>query len=87
MTRRLFAAIGVLATYAVGTAAPRRTKVSYGRSPIMRQRNEIVRDVLLAHPTWTSAAVFRAVAPLIAAAGIAPISYENLDPFPGRPAD
>ena len=44
----------------------------------MRQRNEIVRDVLLAHPTWTSAAVFRAVAPLIAAAGIAPISYENL---------
>ena len=84
---RLIAAIVVFALYAAGSITPKRTKVSYGRNPIMRQRNEIVRDVLLAHPTWTSAAVFRAVAPLIAAAGIAPISYENLDPFPGRPAD
>ena len=48
------------------------------RNPIVKRRDAIVESVYLAHPEWTSARVFEAVAPLIETAGLPPVGINSL---------
>ena len=63
-----------------GTPRPHqiRTARRQRRNPLLKERDAIVRGFYVAHPTWTSPRVHAAVSPAIAAAGLNPMSYDNL---------
>ena len=79
---RIFSALAIIATCTGGSAPAGPSKKSKarrsGRLPSLQPRDAIVRSVLLAHPTWNAGEVYRAAAPLIAAAGYKPVSADTV---------
>ena len=85
---RIFLAVAMIVNYVFGSQpdadaagsseqrpVPRRP---YALNPLLRQRDEIVRSVVIAHPKWSAAQAYAEVAPKLSAAGISPISIDFL---------
>ena len=79
---RKFLVIAAIVTNAIGagpsTSGGVKVRKTVGGRPEFKKRDAIVESVYLDHPGWTTRQVLIEVAPLIAAAGLPPISYEVL---------
>ena len=71
--RNLFT-VAIFVSISTSSATSWRTK----GDAQLRQRDAIVRSVVIQQPTWTAENIFKEVQPRIAAAGLVPIRFSNL---------
>ena len=78
---RILSVLAVFVTQSVGTAATTSRSASAPQTrhrSVLVQRNALVRSVLMANPTWNAAEALKAVQPVIAAAGLQPVTQRYL---------
>ena len=83
MFMRVLPVCAVLAAPVTSAAGPGsgnypRMGRNRGRGAALLRRDAIVRSTYLDNPTWSAPEIFQAVQPLIAAAGLKPMSYRSV---------